>query len=296
MRFLLSLMLIVGIAYGQDTAKPDPRVRKAQQLEASQDIPAAIEVYKAVLKDDPDNKRLTYKLASLYHTRGDYGNAVKYYAILAPNGNPTVLYNMACALSMAGKKRKAISTLEKAVDAGFNQLALMRTDKELDNIREHKSFPGILAKVKSVVNMAEVRQFDFWVGHWNVFDASGKAVGKSHIEKILNDVVILENWSGGSGYRGKSFNHYLVNEEKWIQYWVDQNSGRIYFEGIYDAGQGAMVFRQQLIAEDAPQRQLRFFHLSPDSVRQLSQTSTDGGRNWTIEYDFTYVRRAGGDQ
>ena len=35
-------------------------------------------------------------------------------------------------------------------------------------------------------------------------------------------------------------------------------------------------------------RHLQFFNQGPDKVRQFSQMSTDGGKTWTIEYDFTY--------
>jgi len=38
-------------------------------------------------------------------------------------------------------------------------------------------------------------------------------------------------------------------------------------------------------------RQLQFFPLGPDKVRQFSQGSTDGGKTWTVEYDFTYIRK-----
>jgi len=37
-------------------------------------------------------------------------------------------------------------------------------------------------------------------------------------------------------------------------------------------------------------RRLRFYNLAPDRVRQLSEGSTDGGKTWTVEYDFTYQR------
>ncbi len=38
-------------------------------------------------------------------------------------------------------------------------------------------------------------------------------------------------------------------------------------------------------------RHLQFFNLSPDKVRQFSQGSTDGGKTWKVEYDFTYTRK-----
>jgi hypothetical protein len=38
------------------------------------------------------------------------------------------------------------------------------------------------------------------------------------------------------------------------------------------------------------QRRLRFYNLGADRVRQFSEGSTDDGKTWTVEYDFTYNR------
>jgi hypothetical protein len=40
-------------------------------------------------------------------------------------------------------------------------------------------------------------------------------------------------------------------------------------------------------------RHLQFFNLGPNQVRQFSQASRDGGKTWTVEYDFTYNRVQG---
>ena len=44
-------------------------------------------------------------------------------------------------------------------------------------------------------------------------------------------------------------------------------------------------------SEPLLKRHLPFFKLGPDKVRQFSQGSTDGGKTWKPEYDFTYVRK-----
>ncbi len=37
-------------------------------------------------------------------------------------------------------------------------------------------------------------------------------------------------------------------------------------------------------------RRLRFYDRGTDRVRQFSEGSTDGGKTWAVEYDFTYQR------
>ena len=38
-------------------------------------------------------------------------------------------------------------------------------------------------------------------------------------------------------------------------------------------------------------RRLTFFNLGLDRVRQFSEASTDGGKTWNLDYDFTYIRK-----
>jgi len=50
----------------------------------------------------------------------------------------------------------------------------------------------------------EHRQFDFWVGQWDVFGPAGKKVGENKIELIADGCALLEQWSGNGGVTGKS--------------------------------------------------------------------------------------------
>ncbi|MBC8375266.1 MAG: tetratricopeptide repeat protein [FCB group bacterium] len=287
---LLIGVLFSGLAMGQET--PDPRIEQAQQLEVEKKFKEAFKLYEKIHKTAPEDNALTFKLAGMAHTSKNYKKAIKYYEKLAPNGNPTVLYNLACSYAMRGKEKKALEALESAVDKGFIQLGLMKTDPDLSSIRDSEKFEMIASSVKSIENEPEAQKFDFWVGEWNVYGLNDAKVGESTIQKILNGNVILENWNGAGGFTGKSFNHYHMDSGRWIQYWVDQSSGRIYFEGNFDPEQNAMVYYEQVDKDsEKPLRRLTFFDISPDSVRQYSQLSSDYGKNWNVEYDFMYVRK-----
>lgn len=287
---VLTGILVTSMLFSQTNV--DTRISQAQKLESEKQFKKAFKLYEKIHKDDPENNGITYKLATMAYSAKDFKKAVKYYEKLAPNGNPTVLYNLACSLAMQGKNKKALSALETAVEKGFNQLTLMKTDPDLTSIRDSEAFQAIAKSVKSIENYPEAQRFDFWVGEWNVYGLNDARVGESTIEKILSGNVILENWSGGSGYSGKSFNHYHIDSGKWVQYWVDQSSSRIFFEGNFDSDQNALVYFERLEpGSEKPMRRLTFFDVAPDSVRQFSQLSSDGGENWTVEYDFMYVRK-----
>jgi len=36
---------------------------------------------------------------------------------------------------------------------------------------------------------------------------------------------------------------------------------------------------------------MTLFNLGPDRVRQLSEQTVDGGKTWSTQYDFIYIRK-----
>lgn len=138
------------------------------------------------------------------------------------------------------------------------------------------------------------RQFDFWIGEWEAYGLNGKKAGDSKIELILDSCTILENWKSASGgYAGKSFNTFNSTTNQWQQTWVDNVGGSTeYLEGKFENNK--MVFRTKpfLLSKDTMAiRRLSFYHLSPDSVRQLGEITKDNGLTWKTEYDLEYRRK-----
>ena len=139
------------------------------------------------------------------------------------------------------------------------------------------------------------RQFDFWVGNWEVFNREGKKAGDSKISLILDSCVVLEEWTstpGKSGfrYRGKSFNTYNAAKGEWQQTWVDNVGNSTH----YVHGGNKIVFSTDPYSFSkgtvAIQR-LTFFNLGPNKIRQLGEISKDDGKTWTTQYDLEYRRK-----
>lgn len=136
---------------------------------------------------------------------------------------------------------------------------------------------------------AEHRQFDFWLGEWEVFGPAGKPVGRSRIEAVLGGCAIAEHWTSGSGPAndGTSLNRYDPALKQWEQYWVDAQGGRLLLRG--GLHEGAMV----MSSEEGANRQRISWTPYPDGrVRQIWESSSDGGTTWTTAFDGWYRRAA----
>lgn len=142
------------------------------------------------------------------------------------------------------------------------------------------------------------RQFDFWIGNWEVFRKNGNKAGDSEIELILDSCVILENWRSansrnGMYYTGRSFNTYNSITKQWQQTWVDNAGGTTEFlEGHYENHKMTFLTKPfQLNKDTLAVRRLTFYGLAPDRVRQHGEISKDNGLTWATEYDLEYRRK-----
>jgi hypothetical protein len=141
------------------------------------------------------------------------------------------------------------------------------------------------------------REFDFWIGEWAVF-TDGRRAGTNRVELILEDCVLLENWTNAGGRQGRSFNwvdRSTYREPRWRQLWVDDSGNTLdYAEG--GLRDGAMRFAGRTVTEegDTVLQTMRFVPVHADTVRQIMEQSGDGGASWQITWDGLYVRISGG--
>lgn len=130
------------------------------------------------------------------------------------------------------------------------------------------------------------RQFDFWIGDWEVTSPDGTVVGTNRIERILDGCVLMENWEGSQATRGHSFNMFAGG--KWHQTWVD-NVGRILkLEGGLEKGVMVLSGERQTSDGKTAIDQIRWEVIEGGAVRQHWRISTDGGRNWADAFVGIY--------
>jgi hypothetical protein len=138
------------------------------------------------------------------------------------------------------------------------------------------------------------RQFDFWIGDWNV-TANDQPAGTNSIQPVHNGCALEENWqgAGAGGVSGSSLNIYDRANDRWHQTWVDGNGTLLQLDGgLVD---GAMVLRGTRPAEDGNGITTHRITWTPNadgSVRQLWEASRDG-QTWSVLFDGLYTRAAG---
>lgn len=134
----------------------------------------------------------------------------------------------------------------------------------------------------------EYRQFDFWVGEWDV-EIKGKVAAQSSIQRILDQCVIFENFTAGT-YAGKSFSSWVAEAKEWKQHYVDTNGINSEWSG--HLADGKMIFVSHNTRGGKPfMQRMTYSKEGADRVRQFIETSTDDGKSWKPGCDGMYVRR-----
>jgi len=257
-------------------------------------------LYKEVVDAKPQNGRAWFRLGVSLRNLGQPEKALQAFDKAAAAGAPNFLvqYQSALALATLHEDEKALSMLKEAVTNGFSQVDDLQSAPEFASFRSDARFSKLIDQANRNLNpcayAAENRQFDFWVGEWKVVNSQdGMTAGSSRIEKILNDCVILENWtSANAPYQGKSYNTFNTSLKRWEQFWVDNSQGMIHFKG--ELKDGVMDYwTDEMPQPDGKKlkRHLQFIPQGPDKVRQFSQGTYDKGANWFVEYDLTYLRQ-----
>ncbi len=135
---------------------------------------------------------------------------------------------------------------------------------------------------------AEHRQFDFWLGQWEVTQ-NGKMAGHNHIRSILDGCAISEEWSGAGGFSGSSLNFYDTGSKRWRQTWIDSQGEILMLEGSLQAG--SMVLESDA-AKGSPRHKITWTPLPDKSVRQFWRVQEAPEGEWKTLFDGKYSPRA----
>ncbi len=192
------------------------------------------------------------------------------------------------------KSDKCLAALDNAIKNGFSALTLFENDPNLTKIKSTPAIEEMHQRLLKVVYPCryseQARQFDFWIGEWDVKSTTGQQAGTSSIQLMLGECVIYENWTSAppQNYAGKSFNLVNAATGKWMQTWVDDKGAVIEFiDGEYKDNK--LVFVTKPDSQNQITR-LTFFNIEPNLVRQLFEVTIDDGKSWKTTTDLYYHR------
>ena len=138
----------------------------------------------------------------------------------------------------------------------------------------------------------EYRQFDFWVGSWDVYDPSGtQLLGHSRVERSANGCWITELWQSAKGGEGTSLNAWDAKQHCWRQFWVGGDGTVLRLQGAL-AEDGAMQMFGPVPGSEGntQQQRLRWSTRADGTVVQEWSASAGAGHDWKTVFVGVYRR------
>lgn len=296
---LITLSLAAPAA-AQETAHLDSLRAEAVQLLQQQEWNAAAARFRRLVEADSTSGIDWFRLGYALHQGGDasdYPEAIQAMEKAALLGAqvPSANFRRARMLAATGHEARAVAVLDTMVQGSFSQTGVIQAQPEFEALTTRSDFQAVVAAAKKneepCMQSPEARQFDFWVGDWDVFAPAGAQVGSNHVERILRGCALLENWSNVGGREGKSLNLYDPTAGTWKQFWTDDSGWIVYYEqGRFQDDAMHLQGITYGPSGDTIQIRMDMIHESPDTVRQIIETSPKG-ETWTRTFEGIYVRK-----
>jgi hypothetical protein len=144
----------------------------------------------------------------------------------------------------------------------------------------------------------EQRQFDFWVGDWELTWPGEKAGETGHgtntVKRILDGCVVQESFSGRGAMRlrGTSISIFDTTAGKWKQTWVDNEGSYLDFTGEFKDGQ--LILQREAIKKDGARvlQRMVWKNITASQFDWNWEASSDGGKTWIVQWPIHYKRKS----
>lgn len=298
MQVELNLVIVLGLLTFSASSANATTPEQASQMLLQQDWQGARAAYEELLADDPDNAAYHYALGQAQHGLLNCGDAVAEYRKAVSLGYEDVgsaRFHVARCHASQGERGAALAELERLAASRSGAYASGPTNRtiasqpEFETYGEDARFRGVLEKM-TPCNTPTHRQFDFWVGDWEIRSGSpeGVVAGVNEIRLISDGCALHESYrSRNDAYVGQSLSFYDGPLNKWHQTWIDYQGFPLYMDGGLNE-RGEMVMIDDTSTPGTIHRTT--WTPLPGSLRQHWQTSTDGGKSWTTAFDGYYSK------
>jgi len=292
-RFRVFLVVFLCLCFSLVTAaQQSPAMQAAGELFNQSKWPEAAKAYADITAREPKNGAAWTNLGESLLQQHKPAAAAEAFQHAIQAGFRPVLnqVNVARAFADAHDRAKVLSLLQQVVDSGNGgrMRPIILSSTEFNVLANDPDFKKLLDKMRPCTS-PEYRQFDFWIGDWDV-QVQGQSAGHNLVTLEQDGCLLVEHWRASTGGQtGSSFNYYDVRDKKWHQLYID-NSGNA---GAFPAMAGSLVGDKIVLYTDpgvSPVSRWTWYVVSPGKVRQMAEQSTDGQKTWNITWDSIYVK------
>jgi thiol-disulfide isomerase/thioredoxin len=127
----------------------------------------------------------------------------------------TAVYNLACALSLKKEIDPALAALRDSLEHGFSQTGLLKTDKDLDNLREHADFKAMienLAQFRIAAAKKHISKDPLFPFQFSLTNLNGEAVS---LKDFTGKVVIVDVWGTWCPPCRQEIPHFVALHQKY---------------------------------------------------------------------------------
>jgi len=291
-------LAVTGLLLASQLMADDTAVGQAQAAYEAGRWQEAAQAFEALSGSMPDSPGVWFRLGVSRRHLGDTEGAMFALQQARAAGAPEsfVKSEIARVLADSGDTGPAMAMLEEAVLAGYQDLEALRSDPGLDSLRTQPGYPAIIAQAEArrypCRDDPRYREFDFWLGTWEVFTVDGRRAGSNEISSAEAGCLLLESWKGASGGTGTSMNFFDASANQWVQVWVSGDGTLIDIRGGLSEGSMVLVgtIRDRANPDGAPFRGT-WTLLEDGRVRQFFEQAAPDGSDWTPWFEGFYLRQ-----
>jgi len=257
----------------------------------------AIAEYREILAAYPEDRLSLLRIAQAQRELGRHDEALATLETARTANAPEAMIDLERArnLALLGRDDEALAALDAADHNGLRALALIEQATEFDAYRERSRFQRVQRAVQARVfpceGVAEARDFDFWLGRWEVRMPDGTLIGTNTISKRDGGCSIQERWEGAGGSSGTSMSFFLPSRGEWRQVWT--GSGGSLYDITGGADDGVMRL-EGTIEYVEPNRVVAFRGTwtpgADGRVRQRLEEFDLVAQTWVLWFDGFYRR------
>ena len=121
----------------------------AKKLQAEQ-MDFEIRFCEELLKKKPHFIEAMHLLGNLYTQKGEYhkGLVIDEQLVQLKPRDPVALYNLACSYSLINDTNKALRSIKKAINCGYDNFPHLEQDRDLENLHQDGRFRRYFERVK----------------------------------------------------------------------------------------------------------------------------------------------------